>query len=88
MNLVKMVANAGVVLFRSLLDRACANLHPSSCSNHVRIVTIEEFRHVQAVNVEGVLHCFRYAALQMIQQGRGGRIIGRVYRQVISFAMN
>ncbi|KAJ3487499.1 hypothetical protein NLI96_g3493 [Meripilus lineatus] len=39
-------------------------------------VSIEDFRRVQAVNVEGVFFCYKYAAQQMNQQGRGGRIIG------------
>lgn len=29
-----------------------------------------------AVNVDGVFFCYKYAALQMIKQGKGGRIIG------------
>ncbi|KAH9948005.1 hypothetical protein B0H21DRAFT_287368 [Amylocystis lapponica] len=31
---------------------------------------------VMAVNARGVMLCYKYAALQMIKQGRGGRIIG------------
>ena len=29
-----------------------------------------------AVNIRGVIMCYKYAAKQMIAQGRGGRIIG------------
>ncbi|KAJ7585811.1 hypothetical protein C8J56DRAFT_945627 [Mycena floridula] len=36
----------------------------------------EDFDRVQAVNVRGTFLCYKYAALVMISQGRGGRIIG------------
>ncbi|KAJ3487423.1 hypothetical protein NLJ89_g11712 [Agrocybe chaxingu] len=38
--------------------------------------TTQEFERVLSVNVIGVYHCYKYAALQMVKQGRGGRIIG------------
>ena len=31
---------------------------------------------VFAVNVKGAMFCYKHAAIQMIKQGRGGRIIG------------
>ncbi|KAF8684283.1 KR domain [Rhizoctonia solani] len=34
------------------------------------------FDRIMNVNVKGVLYCYRAAAVQMIKQGRGGRIIG------------
>ncbi|OSX63534.1 hypothetical protein POSPLADRAFT_1139924 [Postia placenta MAD-698-R-SB12] len=36
----------------------------------------EEWDRIVAINLRGVMLCYRYAALQMIKQGRGGRIIG------------
>ncbi|TFY83279.1 hypothetical protein EWM64_g716 [Hericium alpestre] len=36
----------------------------------------EDFERMYSVNVKGLASCYRYAALQMISQGRGGRIIG------------
>ncbi|KAI0312321.1 acetoin reductase family protein [Amylostereum chailletii] len=39
-------------------------------------VTVEHYERIFAVNVRGVLLCYKYAAHQMIAQGRGGRIIG------------
>ncbi|KAL6301458.1 NAD-P-binding protein [Sparassis latifolia] len=54
-----MVANAGVMLLKAVLD-----------------TTTEDTDFVYSVNVNGVFWCFKYAALQMIKQGRGGRIIG------------
>lgn len=36
----------------------------------------EWFDKTMSVNCKGVLYCYRAAAVQMIKQGRGGRIIG------------
>ncbi|CAE6501632.1 unnamed protein product [Rhizoctonia solani] len=36
----------------------------------------ENFDRVMNVNCKGVLYCYRAAAVQMIKQGKGGRIIG------------
>ncbi|CAA7268588.1 unnamed protein product [Cyclocybe aegerita] len=36
----------------------------------------EDFRRTLAVNTFGVFFCYKYAARQMITQGKGGRIIG------------
>ncbi|KAJ3794992.1 hypothetical protein GGU11DRAFT_817855 [Lentinula aff. detonsa] len=36
----------------------------------------ESWKKTFAVNVEGVFFCYKYAARQMIAQGRGGRIVG------------
>ncbi|CAA7268621.1 unnamed protein product [Cyclocybe aegerita] len=38
--------------------------------------TTQQFERILSVNVIGVYHCYKYAALQMVKQGRGGRIIG------------
>lgn len=38
--------------------------------------TSEQWRRVLDVNLLGVFHCYRAAARQMIDQGRGGRLIG------------
>ncbi|KAH8102263.1 hypothetical protein BXZ70DRAFT_890605 [Cristinia sonorae] len=37
--------------------------------------SVEDWNKVQSVNVVGALLCYKYAAQQMIKQGRGGRII-------------
>lgn len=39
-------------------------------------VTLESYDEVWAVNVQGVMLCYKYAAEQMVKQGRGGRLIG------------
>src|SRR3954447_12896828 len=38
--------------------------------------TVQQWRRTMAVNLDGVFHCYQAAARQMIDQGRGGRIIG------------
>ncbi|KAF7968381.1 hypothetical protein HWV62_30877 [Athelia sp. TMB] len=55
-----MVANAGIVQFGIPLTE----------------VTAEDFERIFAVNVKGVFFCYKHAGLQMVAQGRGGRIIG------------
>ena len=39
-------------------------------------LTLEDFDKLMAVNLRGVFLCYQAAARQMIQQGRGGKIIG------------
>ncbi|KAG1739897.1 uncharacterized protein EDB91DRAFT_372474 [Suillus paluster] len=38
--------------------------------------TVESWDHTLAVNARGPYLCYKYAAMQMIDQGHGGRIIG------------
>jgi NAD(P)-dependent dehydrogenase (short-subunit alcohol dehydrogenase family) len=40
------------------------------------IGTVDDWDKSFDINGKGVFLCYKYAALQMIQQGRGGRIIG------------
>ncbi len=53
-----MVANAGIFLFKPLLD-----------------TSVDEWERMLAINGKGVFLSIKYAAKQMIEQGRGGRII-------------
>ena len=39
-------------------------------------LTVEDWDRHLAVNARSVMLCFKYAAKEMIKQGRGGRIIG------------
>ncbi|OBZ71197.1 Diacetyl reductase [(S)-acetoin forming] [Grifola frondosa] len=38
--------------------------------------SVEDIDQLYAVNVRGVFLCYKHAAIQMVKQGRGGRIIG------------
>lgn len=40
------------------------------------IVTVEEWDKIIQYNLRSTFLCFKHAAIQMIKQGRGGRIIG------------
>lgn len=40
------------------------------------IVLVEEWDSAMALNLRSVMLCYKYAAIQMIKQGQGGRIIG------------
>ena len=43
---------------------------------HFPVATAEDIRRLLSINVEGVFFCYKHAGLQMIKQGKGGRIIG------------
>ncbi|KAI0938464.1 hypothetical protein AcW1_001809 [Taiwanofungus camphoratus] len=53
-----MVANAGIVQFKPLLETG-----------------VDEWDRMLAINLRGVMLCYKYSAIQMIKQGRGGRLI-------------
>ncbi|KAJ7699213.1 NAD-binding protein [Mycena rosella] len=55
-----MVANAGILGPKKMLTE----------------VTSEEWDRMMSINARGPFLCYKYAGLQMIKQGRGGRIIG------------
>ncbi|KZT66221.1 NAD(P)-binding protein [Daedalea quercina L-15889] len=38
--------------------------------------SVDDLSTILSINVRGVMLCYKYAALQMVKQGRGGRIIG------------
>ncbi|KAI0029238.1 hypothetical protein K488DRAFT_80283 [Vararia minispora EC-137] len=38
--------------------------------------SLEDFEKTMSVNLRGVFLCYKYAGARMVQQGRGGRIIG------------
>lgn len=44
-----------------------------------RIVDASKWDHVFSINVRGAMLCYKHAAIQMIKQGRGGRIIGKTF---------
>ncbi len=49
-----------------------AGIYPST---PVSQMTLEQFKKVVAVNLEGVFLCSKYTSEQMIKQGKGGKII-------------
>ncbi|EIM81975.1 NAD-P-binding protein [Stereum hirsutum FP-91666 SS1] len=58
------------------LDVMVANAGIGAAPEPIYQATIKNYRRVWSVNVEGVLFCYKYASIQMIKQGNGGRIIG------------
>jgi len=44
--------------------------------NPVTEISVDEWDQLFAVNCRGLFLCYKYAGIQMIKQGRGGRIIG------------
>lgn len=72
-----MIANAGIILVKPLLeisanewDRIQAVSPPVTISSRVIILIGNK------INVRGVFLCYKHAGLEMIKQGRGGKIIG------------
>ncbi|KAI0736288.1 hypothetical protein C8Q72DRAFT_908771 [Fomitopsis betulina] len=57
-----MVANVGILRVADLTDSSPG--------------TVEKWDETMSVNLRSVMLSYRYAAMQMIKQGRGGRIIG------------
>ncbi|KAJ7267172.1 hypothetical protein C8J57DRAFT_360829 [Mycena rebaudengoi] len=59
------------------LDVMIANAGIVSGNRHTIVEkSVEEWDKIMAVNARGPFLCYKYAAAQMIKQGRGGRIIG------------
>jgi NAD(P)-dependent dehydrogenase (short-subunit alcohol dehydrogenase family) len=51
-------------------------LTPLNRLTEIVLATGEDFDRIFNVNVRGLFLCYKYAARQMVEQGRGGRIIG------------
>ncbi|KAJ7220747.1 hypothetical protein GGX14DRAFT_540813 [Mycena pura] len=64
-----------VVLTHGGLDVMVANAGLATWKSLLD-TTAEEWDRTMAVNSRGTFLCYKYAAKQMVQQGRGGRIIG------------
>lgn len=57
------------------VDACFANAGVSSKGTPMLDMSLDEFRRVQRINVEGVFLTFRAAARHMVQMGRGGALI-------------
>jgi NAD(P)-dependent dehydrogenase (short-subunit alcohol dehydrogenase family) len=47
-----------------------------SWHTYIRLETLESWEHIMQVNATSAFLCYKYAAVQMVKQGRGGRIVG------------
>ncbi|KAF7324677.1 hypothetical protein MKEN_00509200 [Mycena kentingensis (nom. inval.)] len=65
----------GVVQEHGALDVMVANAGLASWGS-LFDTTAEEFDRIFSVNVRGTFLCYKYAGKQMVEQGRGGRLIG------------
>ena len=77
--MMQMVANAGIALNKPLEQselRACRLISAVCVTDGHLTATVEEWDRLFSVNARGTFLCYKYAAIQMIKQGRGGRIIG------------
>ncbi|KAF7369048.1 Acetoin reductase family protein [Mycena venus] len=64
-----------VVQVHDGLDVVVANAGVAKWGNLVE-TSADEWDRIMTVNARGTFLCYKYAALQMVEQGRGGRIIG------------
>ena len=40
------------------------------------LVGAESWRRIRSLKAEGIMYCCQYSVIQILKQGRGGRIIG------------
>ncbi|KAF8993611.1 hypothetical protein BDQ17DRAFT_1431588 [Cyathus striatus] len=74
-----MVANAGIFSGKnSILDskHSFSISYQHDLTARLIAATVDQMDRSYSVNIRGVFLCYKYAANQMIKQGRGGRIIG------------
>jgi NAD(P)-dependent dehydrogenase (short-subunit alcohol dehydrogenase family) len=75
-----MVANAGVFCHSTFTQSAYDTIPARAWLelNFVRAASVEKFDWLMGINVRGTMLCYKRAAVQMIAQGRGGRIINLI----------
>ncbi len=73
-----MIANAGVAINRILHESACLETWGSTVDDaDVSFAApTEELDRLLNINVKGTFFSYKYAAIQLIKQGTGGRILG------------
>ncbi|KAJ7619852.1 acetoin reductase family protein [Mycena polygramma] len=64
-----------VVKIHGGLDVMIANAGAMNFAS-IEHTSVDDWDRVMAINARGTFLCFKYAGMQMISQGRGGRIIG------------
>ena len=69
-----MLVSPGLAL--SMKVRKGDAMFPDTPDEGALSVPTEEFDQVMNVNVKGVFFSYKYAAMQLIKQGHGGRIVG------------
>ena len=69
------VVVAAAVAARGRVDACVANAGVSSKGTLLTDMSLEEFRRVQRINVDGVFLTFRAAARHMAQHGQGGSLV-------------
>ena len=78
---IQMVANAGFVNKHSRTIVECMFIERKFHITILMVICIastEEWDAIFAVHARGTMLSFKYAAIQMIKQGRGGRLIGQL----------
>lgn len=73
-----MIANAGVAINR-VLHESATRLTLSRMTSEANVFSTaptEELDRLLNINVKGTFFSYKYAAIQLINQGKGGRIIG------------
>lgn len=78
-----MIANAGIAPAAPFFESTSptpsfptANIGLTCYLPLMPTATTEQLDAVTSVNIRGTFLCYKYAALQMVKQGRGGRLIG------------
>lgn len=70
-----MIANAGTANVASLHESGLLR-HRTESLFSLSAATTEMYDKLMNVNLRGVFHSYKYAAIRLIEQGKGGRIIG------------
>jgi NAD(P)-dependent dehydrogenase (short-subunit alcohol dehydrogenase family) len=71
-----MVANAGISAMIDLLSGLWIDSAPNLAYSFFHAETLEGWDRMMRINATSAFLCYKYAAIQMIKQGHGGRIIG------------
>lgn len=82
-----MIANAGIWHPQAIQEGVFASeiLFFTLAMSTLRVVDEEEWDLMMSINLRATMLCFKYAAQEMIKQGRGGVIIG-LYRSSFIFS--